>query len=432
MRKYTLFVFAAIIFLKGLFPNSVFAENKLGYFYSEDLQEILSRPYTFAFENKAFPFPIEEHVRVESILVRKQGYLMEIENPYYCFDKSESFELCEITEPITRERNYSKAGKIYLNEKSAKKWLEDLALKINKKPKNGKIEFNRDEQKAVIISESKNGLDLDINESLENFRQNLFETPKETVVKLTVKSVEPEINTNNIDKFGIVELIGKGESNFSGSPKNRIHNINVALERFQGYLLKPTEEFSFTTILGEVDEDHGYKEELVIKNNETIPEFGGGVCQVSTTMFRVALNSGLEITERHNHAYPVSYYNPQGTDATIYVPKPDLRFINDTGKHIFINTRIDGYKLIIEFYGTSDGRRVELDGPHITERTPDNKIKTILTQIVKDENGEVISEKKFKSFYDDPAKYHRDEKLTTKPDNWSKKQWEQYKNENGM
>ncbi len=429
MRNFLLInLFAAII----LMPTSAFADDELGYFYNEDLREILSRPYTFAFENKAFPFPIDEHVKVESILIWKQGYQMEIENPYYCFEKSGKFELCGITEPVTKNKSLAKAGKISLNETSSKEWLKELSSKVSKKPRNGKIEFNQDQGKAVIISESKNGYELDVDESFESFKESLFKTPKETVIKLSVKNIEPEINTDNIEQYGIIELVGKGESNFSGSPKNRIHNINVALERFQGYLLKPREEFSFTTLLGEVDEDHGYKEELVIKNNETIPEFGGGVCQVSTTMFRTALNSGLDITERHNHAYPVAYYNPQGTDATIYVPKPDLRFINDTGNFIFINTKVEGYKLTIEFYGTSDGRQVELDGPHVIEKTPDNKMKTILTQIIKDKDGEVIRKKTFKSFYDDPAKYHQDELITEKPDDWSKKQWKDYKDQHGM
>lgn len=421
-----------MIILATFIPRPSLAEDDLGYFYNEDLQEILSRPYTFSFENKLFPFPIEENVKIESILVEKDGYSMEIENPYYCPEKAADFSVCDITEPIAENKNYAKAGTLYLNKKTTREWLGNLAPKINKDSQNGKIDINEEERRAIVISSSKNGYELDVDGSFENLKKSLSQTPKETVINLAVKNIEPEINTENIEDFGIVELIGKGESNFSGSPKNRIHNINVALERFQGYLFKPGDEFSFTSILGEVDEEHGYKEELVIKNNETIPEFGGGVCQVSTTMFRVALNTGLEITERHNHAYPVSYYNPQGTDATIYVPKPDLRFLNDTGHYIFINTKVEGYKLTIEFYGTSDGREVELDGPHVIEKTPDNKMKTILTQIVKDKDGEVIRKDDFKSFYDDPAKYHQDEKITSKPDNWSKKQWEQYKAENGI
>ena len=114
-------------------------------------------------------------------------------------------------------------------------------------------------------------------------------------------------------------------------------------------LIAPDEEFSFNRALGEVGPAQGYLPELVIKNNKTIPEYGGGVCQVSTTMFRAAVYSGLEVTERRPHAYPVKYYNPQGFDATVYSPSPDLKFKNNTGGWILIQTRIEGNNLFLNF-----------------------------------------------------------------------------------
>jgi len=167
------------------------------------------------------------------------------------------------------------------------------------------------------------------------------------------------------------------------------------------------------------------------KKNETIPEFGGGVCQVSTTMFRVALDAGLEITERRNHAYPVAYYSPQGTDATIYLPKPDFRFKNDTNSHILIQPKIVGKRLTIEFYGSKDGRVVEIEGPKVTERTEEGTMKTVLYQIIKDENGNEIRKATFKSFYDNPDNYHPPEH-TEKPSDWSKSEWKEYKRKHGI
>jgi vancomycin resistance protein YoaR len=125
-----------------------------------------------------------------------------------------------------------------------------------------------------------------------------------------------------------------------------------------GSLIAPGEEFSLLKTLGVIDGENGWFPELVIKGNETKPEFGGGLCQIGTTTFRAALNSGLDITMRQNHSYRVRYYEPAGTDATIYDPLPDFRFINDTGHYILINTDIKGDNLIFEVWGTKDGRSV--------------------------------------------------------------------------
>jgi len=149
----------------------------------------------------------------------------------------------------------------------------------------------------------------------------------------------------------------------------------------------------------------GYLPELVIKKGETIPEYGGGLCQVSSTAFRGAVQAGLEITERQNHAYPVRYYSPQGTDATIYPPHPDLRFKNNTPAYILIQTKIKGNKLYFEFYGSDDGRKVELIGPKTYDKKEDGSMKAVWTEKVSDKDGNPVLEKKFYSIYKSPALY---------------------------
>jgi len=205
--------------------------------------------------------------------------------------------------------------------------------------------------------------------------------------------------------LGITALIGSGETNFAGSPASRIHNIRVGSNKFQGTLIAPGEEFSFNTLLGEVTAKEGYLPELVIKKGETVPEYGGGLCQVSTTFFRAAVRSGLEITQRYNHSYPVVYYGIPGFDATIYPPSPDLRFLNNTENHILIQYRIEGTKLAWDIYGTDDGRTVELDGPHVYDKKPDGSMKAWLTQKLFDEGGELAYEKTFYSNYKSPELY---------------------------
>ena len=171
---------------------------------------------------------------------------------------------------------------------------------------------------------------------------------------------------------GIKELIGKATTPFTGSPKNRISNIKNGIKFISGAIVQPGEEFSTLARLGTVDNTTGYLPELVIKGDRTQPEFGGGLCQVSTTLFRALLNAGLPITERRNHSYRVSYYEKDATgkkigpglDATIYDPQPDLKFKNDTAEPMMIIGYVIGDKATFELYGTKDGRTSEIDGPH--------------------------------------------------------------------
>jgi len=169
-----------------------------------------------------------------------------------------------------------------------------------------------------------------------------------------------------LEQFGIKEIIGVGKSNFAGSPTNRVLNIKKATyERVNGTLVAPGEEFSMLKNLGPIDGKNGWLPELVIKGNKTTPEYGGGLCQIGTTMFRGAVDSGLQVTERRNHSYRVSYYEPAGTDATIYEPSPDFKFKNDTDKYILINAYIQGTEVVFEMWGTKDGRKVTQTKPRI-------------------------------------------------------------------
>lgn len=175
----------------------------------------------------------------------------------------------------------------------------------------------------------------------------------------TSKLITKEVESQDIkldSALQIKEIIGTGHSKFTGSSANRIKNIRNGANTLQGILIKPGEEFSLIKTLGKIDGSSGYVEELVIKGDKTTPEFGGGLCQIGTTVFRAALSSGLPITMRQNHSYRVSYYEPAGTDATIYDPRPDLRFINDTGNYILLQYRIEKDNLYFDFWGTKDGR----------------------------------------------------------------------------
>ncbi len=367
---------------------------------------------------------IESFFQEEIELSYSPSYSSEIENIDFCqYNKS---VICNLLFSTRDSYHIKKTAWRLVDEKKLGDFLTDLERKVNKDPENAKLKF--DNNRVSAFSTGVNGLKLDKEKSLELFKNFLEQPVFDKKINLAFNEIAPEISLDSIDNMGITSLIGEGRSDFKGSPKNRIFNIKIAVERFNGILIKPGEEFSFVEILGEVDGEHGYLPELVIKKDKTEPEFGGGICQVSTTAFRAAIYSGLEITARRNHAYPVAYYNPQGMDSTVYVPRPDLKFINNTPGYILIQPRIEGTELIFSFYGKDDGRKINIVGPKITERNPDGSMKTTFTQQVFDKDGKVILEDVFNSSYDSPSKYpHPGEILTKKPDDWSQKQWETYK-----
>jgi len=289
---------------------------------------------------------------------------------------------------------------VSLDEVLIEDYLNEISSSVNIEPENPILSFQGGDLK--IVSPPKSGKTLDIKENTKKIQEKILN--KETKITLFLTKAEPDITGETIKELEIETLVGSGNSNFAGSPKNRIHNIKIGTSKFNGILIGPNEEFSFNKILGEVGPAQGYLPELVIKNNKTVPEYGGGICQVSTTMFRVAVNSGMEILERRPHAFPVRYYNPQGFDATVYLPSPDLRFKNNTPGYILIQSKIEGTKLTFEFYGKDDKRKVVIKGPYITWAKADGSMGAKLYQEVW-RNGKIILQKTFLSSYKSPNLY---------------------------
>ncbi len=234
-----------------------------------------------------------------------------------------------------------------------------------------------------------------------------------TTIELAVHTTQPREALEDMNDLGLKELIGRGESKFNGSPANRRWNIRVGVEKMKGIIVKPGEEFSFNKYLGPVEASTGFKPELVIKAEGTIPEFGGGLCQVSSTTFRAAMHAGLPITARRNHSYAVQYYAPQGTDATIYPGVQDLKFTNDTGHNILIwpYFKDDNY-LVFDFYGTFDGRKVELGTPYAYDKKSDGSMKATWKRTVT-RKGQEPKNDTFASVYQPPARFHRTEQFVS-------------------
>ncbi|MEI7750242.1 MAG: VanW family protein [Candidatus Moraniibacteriota bacterium] len=370
--------------------------------------------------HETLPVPtISSFMTVETVLIPRSSVRSEIENVHVCDQPM----LCLWTLSRRSRETTLNVSSRKVDSVALSKYVSTLAQTVNRDPKN--TVFGETPDKTVtLIKTGQDGLTLDENAATTAIRT-AIETGDDTVA-LPVKTVSPTISSTDPSELGLTSVVAEATTNFRGSPKNRIFNINRALEQFQGVLIAPGENFSFVKQLGEVDGEHGYLPELVIKANKTEPEFGGGICQVSTTVFQTAIKAGLKITARRNHAYPVSYYKPYGMDATVYVPKPDLSFTNNTPGYILILSSVQGTSLTFRFYGTTDGRQVAIDGPHILESNPDGSMKTTFNQKVTDASGNVLINDDFPSNYKSPSLFPHPQDYTVKPTDWSKKQWEDY------
>lgn len=233
--------------------------------------------------------------------------------------------------------------------------------------------------RAVEFQAAQPGIKIDLEKTLAQWEFNLLNLP-EVISQIYLQEVPVKELTGDVNDLGIREIVGAGQSNFTGSPPNRIHNIKTGAKSLNGLIIAPEEEFSLNAALGEISDKTGYLPELVIKGNKTTPEFGGGLCQIATTMFRLALDAGLPIMERSPHAYRVSYYEPAGSDATIYSPHPDLRFKNDTGGNLLLQTKVESWDVVFEFWGQSDGRKVEVLKPVIYNITAPGPTKYVETE----------------------------------------------------
>ena len=365
-------------------------------------------------------------MRLDTRIIYDPSLRSEITDTAFC--PSEKI-LCSLSLSRAIRQHTHTAIKSAIDAVALRAFVKTLAENVIQEPVD--VKFSVSNGIVIIAEPEKIGRRLQEEESFALLVRALTASETKTLsITLPTEVTQPKLVASDRERLGLKELIGEGHTNFKGSPKNRIYNIKRSLEQFENIIIAPGEEFSFVDYLGEVDGEHGYLPELVIKNNQTTPEFGGGICQVSSTVFRAAIYSGLKITERRNHAYPVKYYAPYGMDATIYISKPDLAFVNNTPGAILVQSTIVGTELTFRFYGTKDGRTVSVDGPHILESNPDGSMKTVFTQEVNNSEGENFIRDSFWSNYKSPSLYpHPGEETnyTEKPAGWSKKQWDEYK-----
>jgi vancomycin resistance protein YoaR len=198
------------------------------------------------------------------------------------------------------------------------------------------------------------------------------------VAAIVVVTSSPKVSTAEAKSRGINEIVGSYTTEFGGVP-NRIHNVELVAHLIDRHMIAPGEEFSFNQTTGDRNASKGFLEAPVIINGELQSGLGGGVCQVSTTVFNAAYEAGLKITARTNHALYISHY-PLGRDATVNYPDTDLRFVNDTDHWLLLRTFVNSYSLTVNLYGTSPQRKV------VSEAAPLVTTGPAPTKITKDPN----------------------------------------------
>jgi vancomycin resistance protein YoaR len=191
--------------------------------------------------------------------------------------------------------------------------------------------------------------------------------------EIVLETVRPTQNTEDWAKQGILQRFGGGESAFYRSRSFRVQNIVVGSSHVDGTVVPNGGEFDYNAALGDISGERGFVDGYVISRGTLVKELGGGICQISTTVWRAAYLSGLPITQRSNHSYRVSYYEmatrnfapPIGFEATVYAPYKNLRFKNDTGSsllvQISVNTR--NYTMRVDLFGAAPDRKVSLARP---------------------------------------------------------------------
>ena len=289
-----------------------------------------------------------------------------------------------------------------LNQADVGGYVQNIASRLNQPPQNAVLAWQNNA--VTVVTPSRPGVSFDQTKAAQQIVVAARQPATNRNVTVAATTTPADVNENNLASLGITSQISEGQTTFPGSSAARLTNVRVGAAKYNQVLLKPGEQFSFGKILGDVGPAQGYLPELVILGNHEEKQYGGGLCQVASTAFRAALLAGLPINQRSNHSFAVSYYTAPygvpGVDATIYYPQVDLKFTNDTGHYILIQTIMTGTSLTFDFYGTKTKSGV-IRGPNFITGSTDAKqaSQTVFYRDVLDPNGVLIKTDTFRQSY---------------------------------
>jgi len=272
---------------------------------------------------------------------------------------------------LTIEQKEDQGNRTYtltVNRPAVAAYITSIAPALQVDPVNARMIFNDDTRQLEVIANAVVGASVDIDQSVDSIIEKIQNGEHQGT--LVMKTVDPAIRNDSLAAdLGITELVAETTSYFYGSDAARVQNIRTSAASFHGVMVGPGEVFSMAEYLTDISLDNGYAEAPIIVGDQTVDGIGGGICQVSTTVFRNAFYGGFPIVERHPHAYRVSYYEQQsngwvdnnlaGLDATVYVPLVDFKFRNDTPYWLLMETYPTNNSLTWKFYSTGVGREVD-------------------------------------------------------------------------
>jgi vancomycin resistance protein YoaR len=249
----------------------------------------------------------------------------------------------------------AKGGKLVLGGAAANTYFSNLNKAVGQPARGARFDASGDH---VSVIPQQPGIGLDVPRSAAALLS-AAESPTNRVARLSVTTVNVGRTTAEANAMGITGVVSSYETFYGGVP-NRIHNVELVAHLLDGKFIAPGATFSFNQATGERTAAKGFLEAPVIINGELQTGLGGGVCQVSTTVFNAAYEAGLPITARTNHALYISHY-PTGRDATVDYPDVDLKFVNDTDHWLLLRTFVGSSSLVVTLYGAPQHRRVVTD-----------------------------------------------------------------------
>jgi len=268
------------------------------------------------------------------------------------------------------EQGGQQSYQVRLDSDRLRVMLNGIAPGLMLSAKNARFIFNDETRQLDLISNATIGRTLNVEASVAQIQSNLSQGNH--TVDLVFDLENPTVTDNATSQsLGVTQLVSAQTTYFYGSSAGRIQNIQTAAAQFHGLFVAPGAVFSMVENIGDISLDSGYAESLIIYGDRTIAGVGGGVCQVSTTLFRTVFFGGYPVEERYSHAYRVYYYElaqsgakdirMAGLDATVYAPVVDFKFKNDTPYWLLMETYVNptARSITWKFYSTSDGRRVE-------------------------------------------------------------------------
>lgn len=305
---------------------------------------IKNKVVNFTYEDISVPVPLRDF-----------GYKLNLEdaiNNAYSYGRSDNlfYNYLDIIKGYIFKKNF--VAKPDIDDAKREEVILNIGSKIFKKSVDAHPIIKDDG--SVTIKESEIGRYMDINEAKDLINLDILHEDK---IELPVYKTEPKIYSNYYD--GIDKKLGDFETDYSSSVKNRKENIRLAASKFNNMKLNPGDEISFNDVVGEISEKKGFKNATVIVGGEYESGIGGGICQVSTTLYNSLILSDLEITERHNHSRPIHYVD-LGTDAAVARGYKDLKFKNNTNNPILILSEANGEKLNFKVLGNGSDRDYEV------------------------------------------------------------------------